>query len=128
MDIINLQNLNLYYNYDSRFKTIAVCLYFYFPIEEKYIPETLMLAQMLQKTSKRYPTEESFAYHLKSIYETGKRCTYGYGCSSAAADRGKSLCCSQRRPAVIIFCYAGLGLFVSAVEWNLESFVETGKE
>ena len=69
MDIINLQNLNLYYNYDSRFKTIAVCLYFYFPIEEKYIPETLMLAQMLQKTSKRFPTEESFAYHLKSIYD-----------------------------------------------------------
>lgn len=69
MDIINLQNLNLYYNYDSRFKTIAVCLYFYFPIEEKYIPETLMLSQMLQKTSKRFPTEESFAYHLKSIYD-----------------------------------------------------------
>lgn len=69
MDIINLQNLNLYYNYDSRFKTIAVCLYFYFPIEGKYIPETLMLSQMLQKTSKRFPTEESFAYYLKSIYD-----------------------------------------------------------
>ena len=51
MDIINLQNLNLYYNYDSRFKTISVCLYFYFPVDEKYIPEIAMISQMLQKTS-----------------------------------------------------------------------------
>lgn len=70
MDIINLQNLNLYYNYDSRFKTISVCLYFSLPIDEKYIPELSMLSQMLQKTSKKYPTEEEFAYYLKSIYDT----------------------------------------------------------
>lgn len=70
MDIINLQNLNLYYNYDSRFKTINVCLYFSFPINEKYIPELSMLTQMMQKTSKKYPTEEGFAYYLKSIYDT----------------------------------------------------------
>lgn len=69
MDIINLQNLNLYYNYDSRFKTITVCLYFYFPVYEKYIPEISMISGMLQKTSKRYPTEEGFAYYLKSIYD-----------------------------------------------------------
>ena len=69
MDIINLQNINLYYNYDSRFKTISVCLYFYFPINEKYIPELSMISQMMQKTSKSFPTEESFAYYLKSIYD-----------------------------------------------------------
>ena len=70
MDIINLQNLNLYYNYDSRFKTICVCLYFSFPINEKYIPELAILTQLMQKTSKKYPTEEEFAYYLKSIYDT----------------------------------------------------------
>ena len=70
MDIINLQNLNLYYNYDSRFKTIVVCLYFCFPVNEKYIPELSIISGMLQKTSKKYPTEESFAYYLKSIYDT----------------------------------------------------------
>ncbi len=69
MDIINIQNHDLYYNYDSRFKTISVCLYFYFPINEKYIPEIAMMSQMMQKTSLSYPTEESFAYYLKSIYD-----------------------------------------------------------
>ena len=69
MKKINLQNLDLYYNYDSRFKTVAVCIYFYFPFDEKYIPSLSMLCQMLQKTSKKYPTEEEYAYYLKSIYD-----------------------------------------------------------
>lgn len=85
MDIINLQNLNLYYNYDSRFKTISVCLYFSFPINEKYIPELSMLSQMLQKTSKKYPTEEEFAYYLKSIYDTS------FGISSSRIGKVQTL-------------------------------------
>ena len=85
MDIIDLQNLNLYYNYDSRFKTISVCLYFYFPINEKYIPELAMISQMMQKTSKSYPTEESFGYYLKSIYDTS------YNMSSTRTGKMQSL-------------------------------------
>ena len=85
MDIINLQNLNLYYNYDSRFKTISVCLYFYFPINEKHIPELAMISQMLQKTSKKYPTEEEFAYYLKSIYDAS------FSISSARTGKMQSL-------------------------------------
>ena len=85
MDIINLQNLNLYYNYDSRFKTISVCLYFYFPINEKHIPELAMISQMLQKTSKKYQTEEEFAYYLKSIYDAS------FSISSARTGKMQSL-------------------------------------
>ena len=62
------------------------------------------------------------------VTKAGKRHAYGNGCGIDGVDRRKSLFGSQRRPAAIIFCYIGLGLVVSTVEWNLESFVETGKE
>ena len=76
MEKINIQNLDLYYNYDSRFKTVAVCFYFYFPFDEKYVPSLSMLCQMLQKTSKKYPTEEEFAYYLKSLYDASFSITH----------------------------------------------------
>lgn len=70
MDKINIQNLDLYYNYDERFKTINLCIFFNIPLEEKFIPEIVIIKNLLQKTSKKYPTEELQEYYSKSIYST----------------------------------------------------------
>lgn len=69
MKRINLQNLDLYFNHDKRFKTSSITIYFYYPFNVDYIAETAILRQLIQKTNGLYPTEEEFSYKLKSVYD-----------------------------------------------------------
>ncbi len=69
MKKINIQNLDLYFNHDERFKTISLAIYFYLPFNVKYLAENAILTQLIQKTNKIYENEVDFSYQLRSMYD-----------------------------------------------------------
>ena len=70
MDKYIIQNLDFYYHFDERFKTVNLCIFFNMPLNEKYIPELVIIKNLIQKTSKLYKTESEQEYFSKSIYST----------------------------------------------------------
>jgi hypothetical protein len=50
MDKYIIQNLDFYYHFDERFKTVNLCIFFNMPLNEKYIPELVIIKNLIQKT------------------------------------------------------------------------------
>lgn len=69
MEKINIQNLDLYFNHDERFKTVSLAIYFYLPFEKKYLAENAIITQLIQKTNQIYDNEVDFSYQLRSMYD-----------------------------------------------------------
>lgn len=69
MEKIKIQNLDLYFNHDQRFKTISLAIYFYLPFNQTYIAENAIITQLIQKTNQIYDNEVDFAYQLHRMYD-----------------------------------------------------------
>ncbi len=70
MEKRKINNIDCYFHYDNRFKTICLKLHFLSPYINKDNAAKTLLLRLLFKTNKKYPREDILNYKLEELYES----------------------------------------------------------
>ena len=70
MEKRKINNIDCYFHYDNRFKTICLKLHFLSPYINKDNAAKTLLLRLLFKTNKKYHREDILNYKLEELYES----------------------------------------------------------
>lgn len=77
MEKLKINNIDVYYEYDTRYKNINYRMYLYTPFKKELVVPFKILCDILSKVNEYYPTEESSNYYLEDLYNTSSSISYG---------------------------------------------------